>query len=217
VNIFEGTRRVVKLITVLSVLGFLAYAVWGSDPYLTATYTIAGIGETPTQHSICEPNAVQDWITVKTKKGADVHVTLCFMAKMNAKIIAAQEIAKRGIQSKIPPDGQAYFDKLLKLGIIRLYDETDSLQQGYLDQAKARARIHVKETFELPQSDQIWFDKQKQTIRRENIQEGALVLVGGLTFLWVFTWTTGWIVRGYLGIPMGKDSKFNNELCTKHK
>jgi hypothetical protein len=37
--------------------------------------------------------------------------------------------------------------------------------------------------------------------------EGAPWLVGGLVFLWVLSWTTGWIVRGFLGIPMGQDRK----------
>jgi len=41
----------------------------------------------------------------------------------------------------------------------------------------------------------------------ENIQENALGVVVGLTFLWVLSWAIGWVVRGFLGIPMGQDRK----------
>ena len=39
------------------------------------------------------------------------------------------------------------------------------------------------------------------------IWQDALAFIGGLAFLWAFTWAVGWIVRGFLGIPMGRDEK----------
>lgn len=32
-------------------------------------------------------------------------------------------------------------------------------------------------------------------------------LLAGLVIIWGFTFATGWIVRGFMGIPQGKDSK----------
>jgi hypothetical protein len=32
-------------------------------------------------------------------------------------------------------------------------------------------------------------------------------LVGGLAFIWAFTWVVGWIARGFMSIPLGQDSK----------
>lgn len=40
--------------------------------------------------------------------------------------------------------------------------------------------------------------------------DGSLVAkegLGGLAFIWVFTWGVGWIVRGFMGIPRGQDKK----------
>jgi hypothetical protein len=35
----------------------------------------------------------------------------------------------------------------------------------------------------------------------------AKFVLGALAFIWVFTWVVGWIVRGFMGIPRGQDSK----------
>ncbi len=37
--------------------------------------------------------------------------------------------------------------------------------------------------------------------------EGALYALGGLIFLWGFSWAVGWIVRGFMGIPKGHDRR----------
>jgi len=36
---------------------------------------------------------------------------------------------------------------------------------------------------------------------------GAGWLISGLLFLWAFTWVTGWIVRGFMDIPKGRDHR----------
>jgi hypothetical protein len=36
---------------------------------------------------------------------------------------------------------------------------------------------------------------------------GFIWLPIGLAVLWALTWTVGWIVRGFLGIPHGQDRK----------
>lgn len=37
--------------------------------------------------------------------------------------------------------------------------------------------------------------------------QGALIAIGGLVFLWGFSWAVGWIVRGFMGIPRGHDRR----------
>jgi hypothetical protein len=32
-------------------------------------------------------------------------------------------------------------------------------------------------------------------------------MIGGLVFLYLLTVTLGWVVRGFMGIPKGQDSK----------
>lgn len=34
-----------------------------------------------------------------------------------------------------------------------------------------------------------------------------LGMLASLATFWAFTWAVGWIVRGFMGIPQGKDSK----------
>ena len=36
-------------------------------------------------------------------------------------------------------------------------------------------------------------------------KEAYLLFVGGLVFIWGFTWAMGYIVRGFRGIPRGQD------------
>ena len=36
---------------------------------------------------------------------------------------------------------------------------------------------------------------------------GVLFICEMLFVFWIFTWTTGWIVRGFMGIPTGTDKK----------
>ena len=38
---------------------------------------------------------------------------------------------------------------------------------------------------------------------RNHVIQAWLSMAG----FWAFTWTVGWIVRGFMGIPHGKDSK----------
>ena len=41
----------------------------------------------------------------------------------------------------------------------------------------------------------------------EKIKDSALWSSGGVIFIYAFSWSIGWIVRGFAGIPSGKDSK----------
>lgn len=36
---------------------------------------------------------------------------------------------------------------------------------------------------------------------------GALIAVGGVVFIFGLSWAIGWIMRGFLGIPVGQDCK----------
>lgn len=48
-----------------------------------------------------------------------------------------------------------------------------------------------------------------------DIYRSAMIGLGGLAFIWVFTWVVGWIVRGFRGIPRGQDSKPNTPAESK--
>jgi hypothetical protein len=65
----------------------------------------------------------------------------------------------------------------------------------------------VKESFSLPQADEEWIDRQWWFEYFKKFGVGALGAIGGLIFLWAFTWAVGWIVRGFAGIPRGVDKR----------
>ena len=44
-------------------------------------------------------------------------------------------------------------------------------------------------------------------LRWEKIKLNSLWTFGGLAFLFIFSWSIGWIVRGFAGIPSGQDKK----------
>lgn len=233
INVFEGTRRIVKLVTVLSVVGFLGFAFFGSEPYITATYIISSPVGAPirSETDYCAYDNANKRVDVKTNKGTEVHVTLCFLKKMDTKLAIGQEIADRGLQDKLPPDKRADFDDLVRRGVFLLPENKAGQSQqdsdkpippgrGHFvpdtpsdvkDDVKDGVHLHVIETFVLPQTDWAFFDDQWWQELREHIQESVLWLVGGLAFLWMFTWATGWIIRGFLGIPMGHDRKLDTD------
>jgi hypothetical protein len=51
------------------------------------------------------------------------------------------------------------------------------------------------------------FNQKWWSTWRSTYAEGLSVMVGGIVALWIFSLSTGWIVRGFLGIPRGKDQR----------
>jgi len=50
-------------------------------------------------------------------------------------------------------------------------------------------------------------DAKDWSARWEVIKFNSLWAFGGLAFLFIFSWSIGWIVRGFAGIPSGQDKK----------
>ena len=70
-------------------------------------------------------------------------------------------------------------------------------------------RVHnrVEKAFILFDADKERAEKLWRKERNEDLKRGAQWLFGGLFGLWVFGAVVGWIVRGFAGIPQGKDSR----------
>jgi len=77
------------------------------------------------------------------------------------------------------------------------------------------ARHAALDSFKIPAEDEKyiirlgWFAKARQA------GEYLAGLIATLVGFWLFTWTVGWIVRGFSGIPRGQDSKPNTPLESK--
>jgi hypothetical protein len=63
------------------------------------------------------------------------------------------------------------------------------------------------EAFAIPDADHKAIDDQFWPAQVKALMEGALYAMTGLIVLAVFTWTIGWVVRGFLGIPRGHDHR----------
>ena len=61
--------------------------------------------------------------------------------------------------------------------------------------------------FQLPESDFAEFDAKSRSIWWKDFFSTMGVLVAGLFLLWAFTSAVGYVVRGFMGIPMKADSR----------
>jgi hypothetical protein len=189
INVFEGARRIATLTAGLWVLGWGAFGIFEPQPHIGATYTVAHLHAKPTLGDpSCEygPNA-RDYLEVMTKKGTQVHVTLCFIAQRSS-------------------DGQ--------LVVPFARDPNDNRRWMGNDQHSIEVREYVKQVrdgFAMSLDEERMFDRRLWPARLERIGIGALFVFGGLFVFWMFCWTLGWIVRGFLGIPMGRDARVQVE------
>lgn len=74
----------------------------------------------------------------------------------------------------------------------------------------------IRGVFTIPKADESWIDDQWWPQLLRDLGPGALVAATGLIFLWAFTFGTGWVIRGFMGIPQGADQRevFSNTLAS---
>jgi len=129
----------------------------------------------------CDSDSAREYEYRTTPAGSSVSVTLCFQATSypgNRKLVSY----------KADADGVLY-------GNLPFSSEVTSY-------TRQRAR-----NFQLPQSDLAAFDKQLWSGRLENLKIGVYAAVIGAVALSLFALVMGWIVRGFAGIPMRRDTR----------
>jgi len=260
INIFEGARRITKIVAVLWIAGVAAITFSQSDPYIIATFTTSTSTSRFVRIDTTCPNDTDSRLlldqlralarfhldAVKTKKGTEAHISLCFLGEVPKFFVTSPDGKKFGVNA---PDGateqqairyaqgkqkKSTFDLATAKPVYpstkhpapheytgpvipfseeekfefqaRLQKEWDAAAMGWSVEPYI---AHVQKTFVLSQEDEDWIDGQWWTKRWEQVREGALWLVGGLAFLWGFTRATGWIVRGFMGIPKGQDRRLS--------
>ena len=65
----------------------------------------------------------------------------------------------------------------------------------------------VLNKFQMSDADETFVDESRLGLLIRDIGTGLLTAIATLVAFWAFTWAVGWIVRGFMGIPQGKDSK----------
>lgn len=185
INIFEGARRLTKIIAVIWVLcmSFYAFREFTEKGYVRAYFRVDlpdGVPVRMTEQEHCDENDANEYLSSPyTSKDSKISVTLCFKPE------------KISIVDKLPSDSDDWIDI------------TDK-EAKELKQAKQKK---VVANFKLSKADEEWADSVAWSERWGNIKIGAAVTIGGLAFLWIFSWCVGWIVRGFASIPSGQDFK----------
>lgn len=184
-NVFEGARRISLLVGVLWAVG-VAIAVWNNEPYLVVRYDVLAPNAAPIKSPDQDRSYCASEDTFKSKSmtapnGSDLNVHLCFKARRfdNGRML---------VPYKIDPDGTLWGA-----------EHYSNLVTPYAER--------VTRDFQVPKVDEEWLKSQYWPKRRKQFGEGTMWLVGGWIALWVFTFVVGWIVRGFTGIPMGRDRR----------
>jgi hypothetical protein len=77
------------------------------------------------------------------------------------------------------------------------------------DQLKPNASTYKLDvfiaSFQIPVSDEGYIKRLVWLQKAQSVGLGFLQMLVTLAGFWIFVWTIGWIVRGFRGIPQGKD------------
>ena len=182
-NIFEGSRRVALLIKVLWVAAVLFIA-YSQSPSVSITFaTMHPTGPFEISDSDCEVGS--DGIEYKTLSlpdGRSIFGTLCF------KSMWFESTQKRLVPYKTGEGGTVWGN--------------DRYSNDVMNYQRARA-----EGFVFTPAMREAAEKEWSKTRTKNIQNTFLFVVGGWIVLSIIQFGIGWIVRGFMGIPRGKDRR----------
>ena len=215
INMFEGARRIAKLIAVFIVVGFGIAIVSDSPRREEVIFTITGPGQ-PTILGCDASVGNKEHKYTETRRGNDVEITLCFQER---KFFTAK--AKNPFMD-LPMEGfdpDAYLASDQKRKIVDPY-EVVNLIPYHVDKAtgvvwgntKSSPEVtqymsSVLATFQIPEAEEDRINNLWWSEKLKLVGSYFFGMLASLAGWWAFTWTVGWIVRGFMGIPRGSDSR----------
>ena len=154
------------------------------SPSVSVNYKITNPGAVPIRvMEECSPDSATEYEFGKTtRSGTKATVELCFLA----------QTADNG-------------DRLIPYRVDLVAGQWWGGERYSTEVGEYTRR--VRKAFSFPQADEAWIDGQWWPQFLKEIGQGAIVAISGLLFLLAFTWATGWVVRGFMGIPRGQDHK----------
>jgi hypothetical protein len=180
INVFEGARRILRLLQAVWVLGAIVVS-WNQTPYVSLTYSTAAPSAPFVPAEDCRSNDRTEHLYGRKLDGEKTaSVTLCF---------TAQEF----------PNGSMLIPYTEKDGQVWGNGEYSNEVMNY---TKARA-----ERFDLPDEGRKRALEQWNRRRTDQLKEAALFTIGGVVCLSILSAIIGWIVRGFFGIPRGQDRR----------
>lgn len=181
-NVFEGTRRIVKLVAALWVAGWVV-AVFTTSPEIDLKFKIPHPGAAPIRTTDeCPVDGVVERAKKVTANGTEAEVALCFLA------ISTSDSTK----------------------VIPIYVDPTTGRHWGAEWYSSEVREYtgrVANAFVLRKSDEEWIDQQWWPRFFSAIKEDVLFASGGLLMLFALSLIIGWVVRGFMGIPSGQDHK----------
>lgn len=176
-NVFEGARRVATATAAVISLAYLILVYIGQPTSAGLYYSVdVGTG-IPRLVDACGSTDMTKYIDLRRTKIS--FVVLCFPFKLigESDAIPKSKVPDANKQWKEPPK-------------IHSYDNPERYAASFALPRSADADINAK-------------------LRKETIDQwktAILTLAVGLIIWYIFTYIIGWIARGFLGIPSGKDS-----------
>lgn len=180
-NIFKGSRRIAAALAVAYVAGWVGYSVL-NQPYHPVHYLIARPGAIAVPVAKCGDDDATAFPAVKLSNGADADVVLCF-----------------------PParadDGEMYIPYESTAGGTRWRGDSE-----HSDPVRKYTK-QVAASFSAPADLIERSNAARWEARVEQVKESSYAVVIGLVAGWIAVVSIGWVVRGFLDIPKGKDAK----------
>lgn len=253
INMFEGARRIAKVIAALIVVGFVV-AIFTNDPDpVSVTYLIAGPNKAPVRIGKCDSDTSTHSKEATSLSGREVIIYLCFKKPEVTKSAVSQnpkplrvfkvKAPNGSIREVTAPEGSTSTQIIafvkatiladpnysnaneatkqairIKWGLdddglkwqVEAFDPDAFLAKATEQQEREfEERLNLKqtETFKIPESDQSYITRAAWIQIAKHAGLYILGMLASLAGWWAFTWTVGWIVRGFMGIPRGSDSR----------
>lgn len=179
VNIFEGARRIAKLLGGLWVIGCISFGAF-SEPYSRVIYAVPTLNTTPILvNKECLEDDAREYITRTTPDGTTVNAWLCFVAHQ----AGTGEIL---VPYADDENGKVWMGKRFSTEVSR-YTRT------------------VARKFEFSAEGIEAAKASRKTALFEQWKYALLYLFGGVVAGWAFVAAMGWIVRGFMGMRHGQD------------
>ena len=209
-NIFEGARRIAKLIAALIVLGFSIAIILDRPLPVTVSYLIAAATMPPVRVDQCDLIDVIQTKEITTKSGVEVNVNLCFRSpkSVNQKLIKIEDAKKLGYSDA---EIAEYFLSKTELDPLSPEAWLAANEPDSYSALKSLVPPYKLDTyiaaFQIPKTDETYISRLDWLQRAKNAGITLLRMFASLAGFWILVWTVGWIVRGFKGIPQGKDSR----------
>lgn len=226
-NIFEGARRIAKITAALIVVGF-GFAIIDEQPSpVSVSYLIEAATKPPVRVKQCEVSSASRTKEITSKSGDIINATLCFkfhlweldpvvvakystadyMAwKNDGKPKSPIEIAEHVLHEQDYIDGNEATKIKIRALILEKYKvNLDDLEILYAASPPTYASL-LLDVFTIPKADQGYITRLVWLQKAQSVGLGFMQMLATLAGFWLFVWTIGWIVRGFKGIPQGKDS-----------